>query len=76
MTVIQKHLSHMQSSKKSGKRYERSYKSGPAFWVSCLLLMLSPCPGMSVVPPLFVHCFKVSLRSAVLFTDKSGAGAL
>ena len=31
--------------------------------------MLSSRPGMSVVSPLFEHCFKVSLRSAV-FSDK------
>ena len=47
-----------------------------ASWVSCLLLMLSSHPDVSVVSPLFEHRFKVSLRSAVLSTDQSVAGPL
>ena len=31
-------------------------------------------PGVSVVPPFFEGPFKVSLRSAVLSIDQSGAG--
>jgi len=55
--------------------YEQSYKSGPASWVSCLLLMSSSRPGVGV-SLLSEHCFKVSLRAAVLSIDQSCAGAV
>ena len=75
--MTEKHLIHMQRSKKSRKHYKGSYKSGPGSWTSFLPLMLSSShPGMSVVSPLFEQCFKVSLRSAVLSIDQSGVGAL
>ena len=68
--MIEKHLIHMQRSKKSRKHYKWADESGPGSWVSCLLLMLSfSHPGVSVVSPVFERCFKVILRSAVL-SDK------
>ena len=75
--MIEKHLIHMQRSKKSRKHYKWADESGPGSWVSCLLLMLSfSHPGVSVVSPVFERCFKVILRSAVLPTGQSSAGAL
>ena len=41
MSVIEKHLIHMQGSKKSRKHYKGSYESGGGSWVSCLLRMSS-----------------------------------
>ena len=44
--MIEKHLIHMQRSKKSRKHY-KSYESGPASWASCpALTLLSSHPGV------------------------------
>ena len=76
MPMPWKHLIRMQRSKKSGKHYKWSCGSGPASWASCLPLMSSSShPGVSVAPPLFKRCFKVSLRSVALSIVQSGAGA-
>ena len=46
--MIEKHLIHMQRSKKSRKYFKEPYESGPGSWASCLLL-LSSHPDMNVV---------------------------
>ena len=57
------------------KTYEQSYRWGPASCVSCLLVVSSSSyPGHGDFL-LLEHCFKVTLRSAILAIDQSGTGA-
>ena len=70
--MVEKYLIYMQRSKKSRKHYKGSYESSLASWVSCLLLMSFSHPSEC---PVFEHCFKVNLRSAVLSIEQSSVGA-
>lgn len=72
MPMIEKHLIYMQRSKKL-RKHQWSYGSGPASWVSCLLLMSSSCPGVGAVSSVWMS-FQGDFEVSNLSVDKSNVG--